>query len=291
MTCPHLTRYRSGYWRTLCTAVLLAAVPASGVAQIPARIDPGSTASPVHTPAAFDSVAGHWSNTLTVGVVASFMWAGVEIDEQLRAWAQKPRLQGSGVLGGVTDVFDPLGGRVPLAVVGVSYLASRAVGSGTATDISQHVGVASLAAVATTGVLKGMVGRGRPYHLGEEDVFDPGQGLRGNTHFNSFPSGHTTLAFALATSLSGEVTERWPRLAGLSRVVGYSAAALTGFSRVYKDKHWGTDVVAGALIGHWVAERVLERAHDESALGERWSPFVGPGPGGGLSYGISLALD
>jgi len=62
----------------------------------------------------------------------------------------------------------------------------------------------------------------------------------------SFPSNHTALAFAAAEFLHQEYKGRlhWSVIAG-----GYVFAAGTGFMRMYNNKHWFGDVVAGAGIG------------------------------------------
>lgn len=62
---------------------------------------------------------------------------------------------------------------------------------------------------------------------------------------NSFPSGHTATAFMAATMLQKEYGWRSPWF-GLG---GYAAATLTGVSRIMNNRHWLSDVVAGAAIG------------------------------------------
>lgn len=64
----------------------------------------------------------------------------------------------------------------------------------------------------------------------------------------SFPSGHTTLAFALAAA----VGLRWPRW----RAVSLGLAAAVGLSRVALGLHWPTDVLAGAVLGWGVVSGV-----------------------------------
>ena len=60
----------------------------------------------------------------------------------------------------------------------------------------------------------------------------------------SFPSGHAASAFALATIAAYKFNEyRW--VAPFS----YSLAGLASFSRVYRDKHWMSDILAGCIIG------------------------------------------
>lgn len=65
------------------------------------------------------------------------------------------------------------------------------------------------------------------------------------TSFNSFPSGHTATAFMGAELLRREYWHVSPWIG----VAGYAIAASTGFFRMYNNRHWLTDVVAGAGIG------------------------------------------
>ena len=67
----------------------------------------------------------------------------------------------------------------------------------------------------------------------------------GTTH-NSFPSGHTAMAFTAATILHKEygvtVSPWWS-------VAGYSLATITGISRSLNNRHWLSDIVVGAGVG------------------------------------------
>lgn len=68
---------------------------------------------------------------------------------------------------------------------------------------------------------------------------------------SSFPSNHTTAAFAM-----GYVVLRlfpwWPNIA-----VVYTMAALIGLSRVYLREHFPLDVLGGAALGTWVSHGLL----------------------------------
>ena len=68
---------------------------------------------------------------------------------------------------------------------------------------------------------------------------------RPNGSNHSFPSGHTATAFMTATMLHMEYGWRSPWWS----IAGYSLAAYTGVSRILNNRHWMSDVAAGAVIG------------------------------------------
>lgn len=70
--------------------------------------------------------------------------------------------------------------------------------------------------------------------------------LRPNgSKYNSFPSGHTANAFMGAAFLNQEYAFRSPWYG----YAGYATATGTGILRMYNNKHWFADVLAGAGIG------------------------------------------
>lgn len=62
---------------------------------------------------------------------------------------------------------------------------------------------------------------------------------------NTFPSGHTTTAFGAAEFLNQEFKDRSPWFG----VAGYLVATTTGILRMYNQKHYLSDVIAGAGLG------------------------------------------
>ena len=77
---------------------------------------------------------------------------------------------------------------------------------------------------------------------------------------NSFPSGHTAMAFASAEVLNIEYGGRYPWLPYLS----YSLAGATGLGRMMNNRHWLGDVVAGAglgilsaHVGYWITGQLF----------------------------------
>lgn len=74
----------------------------------------------------------------------------------------------------------------------------------------------------------------------------------------SFPSGHTSTAFALAASVSMQ-NKKWYVV-----VPAYAWAASVGYSRMYLGEHYPTDVLAGAAIGigsaylsNWLTKKLI----------------------------------
>lgn len=71
---------------------------------------------------------------------------------------------------------------------------------------------------------------------------------------DAFPSGHTTLAFAAAATLSAYYNQKkW------IGITAYSLAGLVAVSRMYENKHWSSDVLAGAALGYAVGRLVYNR--------------------------------
>jgi membrane-associated phospholipid phosphatase len=62
---------------------------------------------------------------------------------------------------------------------------------------------------------------------------------------NGFPSGHSGTAFVGAEFMRQEFIDRSPWYG----VAGHTLGAATGYLRIYNDKHWFSEVIAGAGIG------------------------------------------
>jgi membrane-associated phospholipid phosphatase len=70
----------------------------------------------------------------------------------------------------------------------------------------------------------------------------------------SFPSGHTTAAFAVATVFAHRYRQhRW------APWVAYGAATAVGFSRVTLQSHFPSDVFLGAALGYSITKFVVLR--------------------------------
>lgn len=98
--------------------------------------------------------------------------------------------------------------------------------------------------------MKWLFGRDRPNKTDDRwDFRGPGNGDN-----QAFPSGHATVAFALATTISKVYGDR-------NRWVPwtvYPIAVGTALARIDKNKHWASDVFLGGLVGYFVADTVVK---------------------------------
>jgi hypothetical protein len=81
-----------------------------------------------------------------------------------------------------------------------------------------------------------------------------------NNEKDSFPSGHTAASFALATVFSHEYNDK-----KYVAPITYGLATLTGLSRLNNDRHWASDVFAGALVGYFTAKQVIKLHENQNA--------------------------
>lgn len=106
----------------------------------------------------------------------------------------------------------------------------------------------ALSSVVTL-ISKVTIGRARPYLNKSNYYTDP---INIKDDFNSFPSEHTCLAFAYSTVMANEIDNIFWKIGW------FSAAGLVGYSRIYHNQHWVSDVLMGAAIGYFSGEFVSD---------------------------------
>lgn len=177
-------------------------------------------------------------------------------DREVRDRAQKNRNETTDDL---ADVGEHFGNG---AVLAGFTLAHYGIGWAFGDERSKRTALLSLESLALSGLftagLKGVFHRHRPDTGKDHDTFD-GPGFSTDSDELSFPSGHTTSAFSVATVLATEYRE-----VPLVVVAAYGAAALAGLSRVNDDEHWASDVFAGAAIGYFTAKAIMSRHAPEA---------------------------
>ena len=143
----------------------------------------------------------------------------------------------------------PLGGHRSLEISVLLIAAGAGMHRGNVRDAGRDALESELiAAGVVTPLLKRVFGRARPIQNEGRDSFHPF-----DKNYESFPSGHATSAFAVATAVAGHY-DGW-----VVPTIAYTLASGVAASRVNDFVHFPSDVVAGALIGHAVARGVVAR--------------------------------
>ncbi len=159
------------------------------------------------------------------------------------------------------------GAQYAVGVVGGFYVAGLLSGNDNAVQVAGDGLAASLIASGIiTPTLKLAFGRARPRANKGVNYFKPFSNANA-----SFPSGHTTEAFALASVIADHYDEAWVGYAS------YSVAALVGIARTYHDAHFASDVVAGAMIGTLVGKSVVSYNRERRAGKVAVVPDLAPG--------------
>ncbi|RFS19134.1 phosphatase PAP2 family protein [Chitinophaga silvatica] len=138
-----------------------------------------------------------------------------------------------------------------------------------------------LSALITTGTVIGVKNLSNEQRPNQQDYL-------------SFPSGHTATAFAAAEFMWQEYKDESPWIG----MTGYIAAATTGALRMYNNKHWLSDVVAGAGFGilstkaaywayPWIQRKLFKSTGDQARTSKIIMPSYNPQF---KSVGLTLTL-
>jgi len=152
------------------------------------------------------------------------------------------------------------------AIVSSAFVAGRMTEDNRFKAMSYDLAQGYVLTTAMTAALKHGIGRARP----------------DGTDNMSFPSGHASTAFMYATVLS--------HYYGLNAAIpAYALAGFVGISRVERNAHNLSDVVAGATLGYIVGRTVVRKqeAEPEKEHQFTWAPSVSP-DGAGVTFAFSF---
>jgi len=127
--------------------------------------------------------------------------------------------------------------------------------------------------------LKYAVGRNRPSAERGNSYFQPFSGSA-----DSFPSGETIQAFAVASVVASHYDELW--IKGAS----YGIASLVGLARIYQNAHWTSDALAGALIGTAVGTAIVRFNDKRRSNSEKKTQFFITPIAAANSAGIGITV-
>ena len=206
----------------------------------------------------------HWDRQTWIEVVAAAaaVAAVSHEDATIQNGVQRAR---SPATNSISRVVTPLGSSVG---VGLSF---AALGGGLLFRDSRlrEIGRDAVEAELISGgivtpVIKWTAGRTRPSQGGDADEYRPFSTKQ------SFPSGHTTEAFTLASVVATR-SEGW-----VVPTIAYGLAAAVGFARMNDQAHYASDVVTGAIVGTLVGRSVVHRHSGDSERLASWTvvPFA-----------------
>lgn len=177
------------------------------------------------------------SALITLGIIG----AGAAIysqDEKIRSYFQSHRTSSRDNISEVAANFgDGLYDLGFLAVYGGSgyFIGNKKMQETALLSVESFIVANTLGTAAKIGI-----GRSRPYTEDGNRRFSP---FSTDTDHTAMPSGHTISAFSIASVFAEEYDNP------VVDVTAYGLASMVGIQRMYADKHWASDVFAGALIG------------------------------------------
>ena len=232
------------------TGALLLSISISGVAGAQVQ-DTIAGKSPLLTGRDALILAG-----FTVGTVAV-----APLDVHLARVLQNPRAQENQWLGHSATTFRLLGAPGTVVIGLALYAFGRIDDQRRVQDLGLHGVEAVILSTATSFGIKMLAGRARPHvDIASPHNFQLARGFSGDD-YQSFPSGHTTSAFAFAAVVSRETQMWWPHSRWYIGTAAYAGATLVGVSRMYNNVHWASDVLGGAAIGTLLGLKVVKHHH------------------------------
>jgi membrane-associated phospholipid phosphatase len=185
--------------------------------------------------------------------VAALGAAAMSADESIARSLQRSSTQSNTFLKGTSNVFSNLGFPGSAIISAGTYFLGLGKHSRPIAALGMHTGEAIVLGGVLAEGLQMTIGRSRPQRdINNARDFQFGKGFS-NDDYTSLPSAHVTVAFAAATAASREVRRSWPGAARYVTPISYTAATLVGAARMYKNKHWASDVVGAAGLGTYSA--------------------------------------
>jgi len=249
--------------RTVVALLALAAVQLAPLARPLAAQDSSST----RVIAPFDTQHVHktlftWRDAALAGGFAVLTVSMFPVDRHIASQLQNPNTQANRFFNDAGTGVELITTPGAYIIGGGMYAIGRWGGYPKLQDVGWHGTEAVLLSSLVTGALKATLGRARPYVVNDTNPHDFkfGGGFTSSDR-QSFPSGHTTTAFAAASAVTSEMRRLYPGSVWYVAPVLYGGATLVGLSRMYHNKHWASDVVLGAAIGTFSGLKVVRYSH------------------------------
>jgi membrane-associated phospholipid phosphatase len=197
-----------------------------------------------------------------LGAATAVSLGVMQVDSRIARASQDSSLQKNNVLKGMYDGFNVINEKSLFAAGVLTYAGARVARAQSTADIGLHATEAIFISGAIGTVTRGILGRSRPFVTADRDAFDykTGKGFS-ELKYRSFPSIHSSAAFAGVAAVATEMRYRHARHRKVVTPLLYVLASGPGLARVYGDKHWTSDVVMGAALGIVAGNRTVRYSH------------------------------
>lgn len=168
---------------------------------------------------------------------------------------------------GVSKAISHAGSGYTLgAVAGTFYFLGRKNNNARARETGLLSAEALVDSMLVGGALKVITQRGRPAAGRERSEFFDGG--------SSFPSGHSTQAWAVATVIASEYHDRRS-----VQIAAFATATAVSVARFTEGKHYLSDVLAGSALGFGIGKYVYHKRHRDAldtSVSKVWWPAISP---------------
>jgi len=209
--------------------------------------------------------AGEWAAFSGIIVGGAVIYA---FDDEIRKWVQRYPTHAKDNISKYG--LEPWGsGLYPAFLLGGIYIYGWAAKDNRAKQIAMGGAQVFIMTGLTTQIIKHLTHRHRP----NQDV-PPNprlwEGPFTGWDYTSFPSGHTSTAFALASFISSVYRDKiWVG------ILSYAVATGVAWSRVYDNNHWPTDVLIGAALGFAIGKTVYHVMQGKTNISFGFSDYGG----------------
>ena len=198
------------------------------------------------------------ADALLAGTVVIGTLLAQRIDDKIANRLQDSSTQDSRKLQAMATFVRTTAAPGALYIGGTMYVVGRLAKVDRMAELGLHGTEALLVGELTGWMLKGTIGRQRPYvEPRNPHSYGLMRGFGGGDQYRSFPSGHSVAAFAAAAAVTSQTSDWWPESRWFIGTAMYGGAALTGISRMYNNRHWASDVLMGAGIGTFAGLKVV----------------------------------
>ena len=168
-------------------------------------------------------------------------------DQEMQNWAQKNRSSASDKIADFARLFGDV--KYNLSLPGAFYL----YGHFYEDEKARKTAMMGLESVVISGIFTGAIKfAGHRHRPDTGDPYNTWGGPGFSTSNLSFPSEHSSSAFAIATVIATQYEDK-----AFVPPLAYGIAALTALSRVNDNDHWTSDVFLGSAIGYFTAKAII----------------------------------